>query len=89
MKTRMLQLIALVLLAAVLLASCANKNEGQTETSLDLASSASVSEGDEKLMLRMQNKYRNLLKKQPERVAAAAKEAGIPEEKTFRRRQII
>ena len=32
-----------------------------------------VSGGDEKLMLRMQNKYRNLLKKQPERVAQAAK----------------
>ena len=28
--------------------------------------------GDEKLMLRMQNKYRNLLKKQPERVRRAA-----------------
>ena len=33
--------------------------------------------GDEKLMLRMQNKYRNLLKKQPERVEKAAKEAGM------------
>ncbi len=33
--------------------------------------------GDEKLMLRMQNKYRNLLKKQPERVQAAAKAAGM------------
>ena len=28
-------------------------------------------------MLRMQNKYRNLLKKQPERVEEAAKKAGV------------
>ncbi len=33
--------------------------------------------GDEKLMLRMQNKYRNLLKKEPERVERAAKKAGV------------
>ncbi len=36
-----------------------------------------ASGGDEKLMLRMQNKYRNLLKKQPERVEKAAKAAGM------------
>ncbi len=47
-----------------------------------------VSEGDERLMLRMQNKYRNLLKKQPERVAKAAREAGVPEEKTFLQRKL-
>lgn len=47
-----------------------------------------VSGGDERLMLRMQNKYRNLLKKQPERVAKAAAEAGIPEEKTFLQRKL-
>ena len=47
-----------------------------------------VSEGDERLMLRMQNKYRNLLKKQPERVERAAREAGIPEEKTFLQRKL-
>ena len=47
-----------------------------------------VSGGDEKLMLRMQNKYRNLLKKQPERVAQAAKAAGLPEEKTFLQRKL-
>ena len=47
-----------------------------------------VSEGDEKLMLRMQNKYRNLLKKQPERVRAAAKAAGVPEEKSFLQRKL-
>ena len=39
-------------------------------------------------MLRMQNKYRNLLKKQPERVRRAAAEAGIPEEKTFLQRRL-
>ncbi len=44
--------------------------------------------GDEKLMLRMQNKYRNLLKKQPERVERAAREAGIPEEKSFLQRKL-
>ena len=32
--------------------------------------------GDAKQMLRYQNKYRNLLRKQPERVRAAAQEAG-------------
>ena len=47
-----------------------------------------VSEGDERLTLRMQNKYRNLLKKQPERVAKAAREAGIPEEKSFLQRKL-
>jgi len=47
-----------------------------------------VSGGDEKLMLRMQNKYRNLAKKQPERIAKAAEEAGIPEEKTFLQRKL-
>ncbi len=44
--------------------------------------------GDEKRMLRMQNKYRNLLKKQPERVERAAREAGMPEEKTFLQRKL-
>ena len=47
-----------------------------------------VSSGDERLMLRMQNKYRNLLKKQPERVAKAAREAGLPEEKSFLQRKL-
>lgn len=36
-----------------------------------------ISDGDEKLMLRLQNKYRNLLKKQPERVSRAARELGV------------
>ena len=44
--------------------------------------------GDERLMLRIQNKYRNLLKKQPERVAKFAREAGIPEEKSFLQRKL-
>lgn len=47
-----------------------------------------LSDGDEKLMLRMQNKYRNLLKKQPERVRRAAREAGLPEEKSFLQRRL-
>lgn len=47
-----------------------------------------ASGGDERLMLRMQNKYRNLVKKQPERVAEAARKAGIPEEKTFLQRRL-
>lgn len=47
-----------------------------------------LSAGDEKLMLRMQNKYRNLLKKQPERVQKAAAEAGLPGEKSFLQRKL-
>ncbi len=47
-----------------------------------------VSGGDGRLMLRMQNKYRNLVKKQPERIAKAAKEAGLPEEKSFLQRKL-
>ena len=45
-----------------------------------------VSGGDGRLMLRMQNKYRNLVKKQPERVAKAAKEAGGEENSFLKRR---
>ena len=47
-----------------------------------------VSKGDERLMLRIQNKYRNLLKKQPERVEKAAREAGVKEEKSFLQRRL-
>jgi len=47
-----------------------------------------LSRGDGRLMLRMQNKYRNLLKKQPERVASAARNLGIPEPDTFLRRRL-
>lgn len=37
--------------------------------------------GDDKLMLRYQNKYRNVLTKQPERIRQLMRECGIPEEK--------
>ncbi len=39
-----------------------------------------LSKGDDKLMLRLQNKYRNMLKKQPERIAEIAEEMGLKEE---------
>ncbi len=39
-----------------------------------------LSKGDDKLMLRLQNKYRNMLKKQPERIASLAEEMGLQEE---------
>lgn len=38
-----------------------------------------ISGGDDKLMLRLQNKYRNVLKKQPERIEKIAKELGMEE----------
>ena len=39
-----------------------------------------LSGGDDKLMLRLQNKYRNTLKKSPERIVKAAEELGLIEE---------
>ena len=39
-----------------------------------------LSGGDDKLMLRLQNKYRNTLKKQPERIAEIAAELGLGED---------
>ncbi len=39
-----------------------------------------LSKGDDKLMLRLQNKYRNTLKKQPQRIAEIAEEMGLKEE---------
>ncbi len=39
-----------------------------------------LSSGDDKLMLRLQNKYRNTLKKQPEKIAELARELGLVEE---------
>ena len=39
-----------------------------------------LSSGDDKLTLRLQNKYRNVLKKQPERIAKIANEMGMTEE---------
>ena len=48
-----------------------------------------LSKGDDKLMLRLQNKYRNVLKKQPERIEAIAAEMGIrPTEKSFLQRRL-
>ena len=39
-----------------------------------------LSGGDDKLMLRLQNKYRNTLKKEPSRIVALADEMGLKEE---------
>ena len=39
-----------------------------------------LSGGDDKLMLRLQNKYRNTLKKEPDRIVALAKKMGLNEE---------
>ena len=39
-----------------------------------------LSGGDDKLTLRLQNKYRNVLNKQPERIAKIANEMGMTEE---------
>lgn len=36
-----------------------------------------LANGDDKLMLRLQNKYRNTLKKDPQRIATLAKEMGV------------
>ena len=41
---------------------------------------ANLSQGDDKLMLRLQNKYRNVLKKQPERLEKIAEGMGLNEE---------
>ena len=38
-----------------------------------------LAKGDDKLMLRLQNKYRNTLKKEPERIAEIAAELGMHE----------
>ena len=39
-----------------------------------------LAKGDDKLMLRLQNKYRNTLKKQPEKIAMLASEMGLRDE---------
>jgi hypothetical protein len=39
-----------------------------------------LAQGDDKLMLRLQNKYRNTLKKEPERIAKAARELGLTQD---------
>ena len=46
-----------------------------------------LANGDDKLMLRLQNKYRNTLKKEPHRIAAIAKEMGLPAETFLSNRQ--
>lgn len=38
-----------------------------------------ISNGDDRLMLRYQNKYRNMLKKQPERIRETARDMGLDE----------
>ena len=43
-----------------------------------------LADGDDKLMLRYQNKYRNMLKKQPDEVRAAAQKLGLPAEEFVR-----
>ena len=45
---------------------------------------ANIAQGDDKLMLRLQNKYRNVLKKQPERIDAMAIELGVEGKMTDR-----
>ena len=42
--------------------------------------------GDDKLMLRYQNKYRNVLSKQPERLEALRRECGLPAEDEGKKR---
>ena len=46
-----------------------------------------LAKGDDKLMLRLQNKYRNTLKKEPTRIATIAKELGLSEEHFLSPRQ--
>ncbi len=46
-----------------------------------------LSGGDDKLMLRLQNKYRNTLKKQPEKLAEIAEELGLREDVLRLRRE--
>ncbi len=46
-----------------------------------------LAKGDDKLMLRLQNKYRNTLKKEPTRIAAIARELGLTEESFLSPRQ--
>ena len=48
-----------------------------------------LSAGDDKLTLRLQNKYRNVLKKEPARIARLAEELGLKEEaEIFTRRAV-
>ena len=49
-----------------------------------------ITEGDNKMMLRYQNKYRNLLRYEPERIAKMAKEVGVAwkEDKQYKQKQM-
>lgn len=49
-----------------------------------------ITKGDEKKMLRYQNKYRNLLRDEPEKIAKVAKEVGVTwrEGRVYKQRQI-
>ena len=48
-----------------------------------------LSGGDDKLMLRLQNKYRNVLKKDPRRIARIATEMGYTEEAALLSRRVV
>ena len=47
-----------------------------------------LAKGDDKLMLRLQNKYRNTLKKEPDRLAKIAAEMGLREEADKMKRSV-
>ena len=47
-----------------------------------------LAQGDDKLMLRLQNKYRNTLKKEPRRIMEIAEEMGLREEAVCGRREV-
>jgi hypothetical protein len=46
-----------------------------------------LSNGDDKLMLRLQNKYRNTLKKEPLKIAEMAEKLGLPKEDYLRKQR--
>lgn len=48
-----------------------------------------LANGDDKLMLRLQNKYRNTLKKDPKRIATLAKEMGVEVEMPPRKENAV
>ena len=48
-----------------------------------------IANGDDKLMLRLQNKYRNVLKKEPKRIEKIAKELGMDEVNAVRPRNVL
>ena len=48
-----------------------------------------LAEGNDKLMLRLQNKYRNMLKKEPRKIAQIAAEMGLEEDATRAERKAL